>query len=547
MSSPENASAAPAEPVVTPPPPASRPREPFLPAHRFWVVGAAVAGAAALLTALWTAGLGHNTNVKANHGPASMPYAESVRVEAGSGYFFTWGVTAFPRTRELAREGVEARYGDTYAQARAVLAQLRADLDAVGLSLRDVVNVRCYLTAPEGGTHDFDGWNRAFKEYFGNWHNPHKPARTTVGISRLFNPEYRLEVEFVVAFPPGRGPLVDGTWHQKWQQRLGRVETNDGWHSYGRRSWVMSTGKAVPTANGFYSGSGLGPADTSNAEARARAQAMIERNPAMAASMAKMLERNYGNVRDQAKSLFTQLGAHLGEAGLGHKDVFFMRMTVFPSTEVSIGESFGAFNQAYGADYNVAANPNRPTRTLVSTPGFAHAKQYLGVEVFAARPPAADGAAPGELLRAVGSRPGQQLDGDLAPGGVLVDGRADLLWMAGVVPAVPADAPFADQIKSAQEVLAGRLASAGGALDRLVHLRFYVARPEIRKADGNLDPVAVKRELDLRVAAWEKHFLKNFGAGAGAVSKHRPALTTLVVEAIPGNHQIELEALGAIE
>jgi len=101
------------------------------------------------------------------------------------------------------------RYGDTYAQARALMTQLTEDLREAGLSLRDVIAVRANLVAePEL---DFDGWNKAYAEFFGNATNPHKPARTTIGISRLFHPDYRAEVEFVAAIPSNRGPFAKGS------------------------------------------------------------------------------------------------------------------------------------------------------------------------------------------------------------------------------------------------------------------------------------------------------------------------------------------------
>src|SRR3954469_8226242 len=156
--------------------------------------------------------------------PGSSPYfADSVTVKPGTPLFFTWGVTPSPRAKAIGRgetKNEAERYGDTYAQARALMTQLTEDLREAGLSLRDVIAVRANLVAePEL---DMEGWNRAFKEFFGNATNPHKPARTTIGISRLFPPDYRAEVEFVAAIPADRGPFAKGSRFERIYDRLHR-------------------------------------------------------------------------------------------------------------------------------------------------------------------------------------------------------------------------------------------------------------------------------------------------------------------------------------
>src|SRR5437870_392955 len=83
--------------------------------------------------------------------PGTNPYfSESVTVKPGTSLFFTWGVTPSPRAKAIGRGETKTeseRYGDTYAQARALMTQLTEDLREAGLSLRDVIAVRANLVA----------------------------------------------------------------------------------------------------------------------------------------------------------------------------------------------------------------------------------------------------------------------------------------------------------------------------------------------------------------------------------------------------------------
>jgi len=403
--------------------------------------------------------------------------------------------------KEIARNSVENRYGDTYQQTFSVLTQLTSDLAEVGLTLRDVVNVRAYIVAdPEP---DFEGWNRAFKHFFGTVSNPHKPARTTVGISRLFHSDYRVEVEFTAVFPQGRGPHVLGSRHHERYTRLSRTETSEKWKSYGRPVWPMSTGKATTANTGMFFSSSVRP------------DSLIPNAPPGFFM--------FGNITQQSSSLFKQMSSQLQEAGLGFEDVFFIRACVYPGKD-SISKSFAAFNKEYNKYFNNAKNPNRPTRTVMSTPGFNYRKQNISIEYYAAYPNNADTEfvsakiSSGTSKQVVDSKP-------IASAGVAVSPDARMVFLAGSIPSVEGN--MTAQATSALDALETRVALAGGNLQDLSHIRAYIAQG---------DP----KTLDTRIAEWEAVYQQTF------TDENPPAITTLPVVSIVGGGLIELEAAAAI-
>ncbi|MDQ8185882.1 Rid family hydrolase [Pelagicoccus sp. SDUM812002] len=472
----------------------------LLPQHKFRYVAGLFVLAAGAYVGLRFIGSNSNERIHA-YKQTSLPYADAVEVEPGSEYFYTWGVTASPRMKEIAKNSVENRYGDTYEQTFSVLAQLTKDLAEVGLSLRDVVNVRAYIVAdPEP---DFDGWNRAFEQFFGTTTNPHKPARTTVGISRLFHSDYRVEVEFIAVFPDGRGPHSVGTRHHERYSRLSRTETSERWKSYGRPIWPMSTGKATVADTSMFFSSSVRPAS-------------LMPNPPPGFFM-------YGNITQQSASLFKQMGIQLKEAGLGFEDVFFIRACVYPGKD-SISKSFAAFNDEYSKFFNNSKNPNQPTRTVMSTPGFNYRNQSISIEYYAAYPEDSDKAF--ETARtSIGSTSAVVDSKPIAPAGVSVAADAKMVFLAGSISSIEGD--MKAQATSALEALKSRVELAGGTLEDLVHLRAYIAEGD-------------QKTLDNRIAAWEAFYRENFN-GTNA-----PAITTLPVDSIVGNGMIELEGAAAI-
>ena len=123
-----------------------------------------------------------------------MPAGRSVLLTSG---------TVPPVLDEKAPAGSRERFGDTKAQGIGALKQIENRLSEAGLSLADVVYLRVYVTADKekGGKFDYPGWFEAYAQFFGTKENPVKPARSTVGVASLVNPDWLIEVEAVAVYP----------------------------------------------------------------------------------------------------------------------------------------------------------------------------------------------------------------------------------------------------------------------------------------------------------------------------------------------------------
>ena len=128
------------------------------------------------------------------YGNPSSPISAGVVIPPGAAFLWTSGTV--PQVADAqARAGDRARFGDTRTRPRACCARLTSSWPRQGLSLRDVVYLRAYLVADpaKGPAIDIDGWSEAYKQFFGTAENPTRPARSTVGVSALVNPQWLIE------------------------------------------------------------------------------------------------------------------------------------------------------------------------------------------------------------------------------------------------------------------------------------------------------------------------------------------------------------------
>lgn len=135
-------------------------------------------------------------------GPANSPISAAVSVPANRALFLTSG-TVPPVADESAPAGNPARFGDTKTQGIGALRQIEARLKEVGLTLKDVIYLRVYVTADKTkeGKFDYQGWFDAYGKFFGTAECPVKPARSTVGVASLVNPDWLIEIEAVAVYP----------------------------------------------------------------------------------------------------------------------------------------------------------------------------------------------------------------------------------------------------------------------------------------------------------------------------------------------------------
>jgi enamine deaminase RidA (YjgF/YER057c/UK114 family) len=110
-------------------------------------------------------------------------YAQAVKVEGGRTMLFIAGQVAYD-----AKGGV-AHAGDFKAQARACLEALRAQVEAGGGTMRDIVKVNTYLTDIRHRAE----YSAIREEFFGK----KLPASTLVAVAALAQPEFLIEIEAV--------------------------------------------------------------------------------------------------------------------------------------------------------------------------------------------------------------------------------------------------------------------------------------------------------------------------------------------------------------
>ena len=112
------------------------------------------------------------------------PYSQAVRV--GNLVFTAGQGPTNPATGQLVS-------GDIKAQARQVLENIKAILEAAGTSLDNVVKATCFLR----DMNDFAAFNEVYAAYF-NGDSP--PARTTVQAARLPR-DIAVEIDTVAVVP----------------------------------------------------------------------------------------------------------------------------------------------------------------------------------------------------------------------------------------------------------------------------------------------------------------------------------------------------------
>ena len=112
-------------------------------------------------------------------------YAQAVKVTGGETILYLSGQVAYDD------KGGVAHPGDFKAQARAALQAVKAQVEAGGGTMANIVKVNTYLTDIR---HRAD-YGPIREEFFGK--NKKMPASTLVAVSALAQPEFLIEVEAV--------------------------------------------------------------------------------------------------------------------------------------------------------------------------------------------------------------------------------------------------------------------------------------------------------------------------------------------------------------
>jgi enamine deaminase RidA (YjgF/YER057c/UK114 family) len=135
-------------------------------------------------------------------GAATSPISAGVAFPRDAAFYFTSG-TVPPAVNLEAPATSRDRFGDTYTQAKGTLTRIKDLLASQGLGLGDVAFLICYLVPDPAlnGQVDYQGWFRAYGEFFDNPENPVKTARSTVGVQGLVNAGWLVEIEAIAVYP----------------------------------------------------------------------------------------------------------------------------------------------------------------------------------------------------------------------------------------------------------------------------------------------------------------------------------------------------------
>jgi enamine deaminase RidA (YjgF/YER057c/UK114 family) len=271
-----------------------------------------------------------------------------VGIAPGAGYYWTAGTLAAMAKADAPANSRE-RYGDMKFQATSTLQRLQENLASVGLSFKDVIFLRAFLAPDRLGNGLFDqvAWNAAYDEFFNNPANPHKPARTTVTTPSFGGPGPQIEIELVTAFPgaPPASVAFDASTP---------ATINPNLKAYGLAASPIAAGIALKPGSGLYFSAGA-----------------VSSVP--------------GDLKTQALSALETLKTRMAEAGLGFKDVIFLRAYV-------VGDAEGHFDrkgwgEAYGTYFNTPTQTQKPARTTIPVHSLPRPEWNIEIDVIAAVPP----------------------------------------------------------------------------------------------------------------------------------------------------------------
>ncbi|MDX1734045.1 MAG: Rid family hydrolase [Halioglobus sp.] len=130
---------------------------------------------------------------------AGLPVASSVSVPAGASWLIVGGTLA-EVSNPGAPPGSAASLGDTAAQARSILARIKAELNSAGFAMDDIVNMEVYLVADpdKNGRVDALGLTSALLAYFGK-DTEGLPTRSTVEVAGLPVPGALVQIAVTAA------------------------------------------------------------------------------------------------------------------------------------------------------------------------------------------------------------------------------------------------------------------------------------------------------------------------------------------------------------
>jgi enamine deaminase RidA (YjgF/YER057c/UK114 family) len=110
-------------------------------------------------------------------------YSQGVKVEEGKTLLFIAGQVDYDA------QGKCAHPGDFAAQTKGVLAALKAQVEAGGGTVANIVKINTYVTDMR--------YRPDYAKLRGEFFGPKAPASTMVGVSALADPDFLIEIEAI--------------------------------------------------------------------------------------------------------------------------------------------------------------------------------------------------------------------------------------------------------------------------------------------------------------------------------------------------------------
>ena len=131
-----------------------------------------------------------------------FPIAAAIEVPAGKTIVYLSGMVP-PIADPKANKDSVAAYGDTRTQTIGALKTIQAELEALHLTMGDIVKMQVFLVGdPDTGARmDFAGFMQGYTQFFGTTAQPHLPVRSAMQVMALANPGFLVEIEVTAVRP----------------------------------------------------------------------------------------------------------------------------------------------------------------------------------------------------------------------------------------------------------------------------------------------------------------------------------------------------------
>lgn len=125
---------------------------------------------------------------------SDFPILQAVEVPAGKTTVYLSG-TVPAVTNESAEKNSIASFGTMEEQTVSVMNRIKSQLEAMDMSVGDIIKMQAFLVAPEGEAVDFAGFMKGYTQFFGTAEQPNLPVRSAMVVDALVNPGWLVELE----------------------------------------------------------------------------------------------------------------------------------------------------------------------------------------------------------------------------------------------------------------------------------------------------------------------------------------------------------------